>query len=442
MSTCARPDKKDLHRAAVCQLPLLAEAKAGDTMTMRGLLMDQILTRSATARDADARRLAGGALAAALRDSRHRTLSLLDDLSDEQWRMPHQVGVNLVAWELAHLAWFGEFWILRGPHHVDDAGFVHAARPARIAGPDSLFDSARLDHTSRWQVELPSRNRVIQMLLEQLEACLEVLPDSTDDADLYFHRLTLFHEDMHGEAFAWMRASLGYPAPAGVHLPAVGQRFSVSVPAGCVQVGSSTHSGFAFDNELPCSHVELNAFEIDSDPVSAGEFLGFVDAGGYENPAYWPGEAGLWLARQARRHPERWRHMSAGWEVRWFDRWPALQPGLPVIHLNAFEAEAFCLYAGRRLPTATEWQAAAMLSASRGFHWGHSVWEWTASTFLPYDGFRPGPYKDYSAPWFGNHRELRGGAFATHARMHTPHYRNFFMPHRADIFAGFRTAAG
>jgi EgtB-related family protein len=76
-----------------------------------------------------------------------------------------------------------------------------------------------------------------------------------------------------------------------------------------------------------------------------------------------------------------------------------------------------------------------------GFHWGRSVWEWTADAFLPYPGFTPGPYRDYSQPWFGNHRELRGGAFATETRMHNPRYRNFFMPHRSDIFAGFRTVA-
>ena len=131
--------------------------------------------------------------------------------------------------------------------------------------------------------------------------------------------------------------------------------------------------------------------------------------------------------------------------MRWFDRWLPLDPEQPMIHVSAWEAEAFARWAGRRLPTAAEWEYAATAHPSSApqapFAWGHSVWEWTASTFEPYPGFAPGPYSDYSAPWFGDHRELRGGAFVTHARVHDARYRNFFLPGRNDVFAGFRTAA-
>ena len=108
--------------------------------------------------------------------------------------------------------------------------------------------------------------------------------------------------------------------------------------------------------------------------------------------------------------------------MRWFDQWVDLNEALPALHVNAFEAEAYCLWAGRRLPTAAEWERAAT-TLGAAFHWGHSVWEWTASDFAPYPGFTPGPYHAYSQPWFGTHRELRGGAFATHARMHHRRYR-------------------
>jgi ergothioneine biosynthesis protein EgtB len=393
----------------------------------------------------DSRALRGAALAQALLDSRARTWALVDDLTDAQWQVPEQRGVNPIAWELGHLAWFAEFWILRGPHTRDADGFAVAARPSRHAGPDARFDSSRLAHAARWRTAMPSRAELIDMLGAQLDACVAALPAVDDDADegqgdaaLYFHRLALFHEDMHGEAFTWLRAALGLPAPAGCVLPALPKAEPFRVPGSDMQIGSSsTRAGFAFDNEQPVRSLTLADFEIDAAPLTAGAFLRFVEAGGYDDAGYWPGAAGAWRATSNLGHPQRWRHdAAAGWQTRWFDNWLPLAPDAPVIHVNAFEAEAYCRWAKRRLPSAAEWEHAA----SR-MHWGASVWEWTADAFQPYPGFAPGPYREYSAPWFGDHRELRGGAFATSVRMHDRRYRNFFEPHRSDVFAGFRTAA-
>jgi ergothioneine biosynthesis protein EgtB len=392
---------------------------------------------SASAPGGSARRHGREELAAALRHSRARLLALVRDLDDAQWMMPFRRGVNPVAWEIAHVAWFAEFWILRGPHRLGEDGLVYAARPPVHAGPDPVLDSARLAHAARWSAPLPARSKVFDMLDAQLAACLEALAAGPgDDASLYFFRLSLFHEDMHGEALAWMRAALGYPAPAGAELPQVTAAPPVRVSGGEVSIGwPPQEPGFAFDNELPGRRVVLDDFEIDAAPVSAGEFLRFVEAGGYDDPAFWPGEAGRWRAEAGRRHPERWRRAASGWETRWFERWLPLDPSQPVIHVNAWEAEAYCRWAGRRLPRAAEWEAAAAL-----LRWGGAVWEWTADPFEPYPGFEPGPYRDYSRPWFTSHREMRGGAFATDPRMHHPRYRNFFEPQRTDIFAGFRTA--
>lgn len=391
----------------------------------------------------EARTLAGEALADALRECRSRTRAWTFDLSDAQWRVPQRAGVNLVAWELAHLAWFAEFWVLRGPHVVDTQGFVQASRPARIAGPDALFDSSRLAHIARWAAPLPARAEIDARLGAQLDACLAALAglDDSDEA-LYFHRLALFHEDMHGEAFAWLRAMLGYAAPEGLALPRLATASPIDLPAAQVRIGwPPTRGGFAFDNESPDHPVTLPGFEIDAQPVTAGHYLRFVESGGYDDPSFWPGGGALWRAAQPQGHPARWRRHpdQTQWEMRWFDRWLPLDPDQPVIHVSAWEAEAYARWAGRRLPTAAEWEHAA--ASQPTFGWGGSVWEWTASTFTPYPGFVAGPYRDYSVPWFGDHRELRGGAFATHARLHDPRYRNFFQPDRTDVFAGFRTAA-
>jgi ergothioneine biosynthesis protein EgtB len=387
--------------------------------------------------DSGARRLSGPALAAALRDCRARTLALLADLSDAQWQVPRQPGLNPPAWELAHIAWFGEFWTQRGPHRVGADGFVHAARPAPRCGPDALFDSARLPHAERWAAAAgPSRAALVERLQAQLDDCIAALAGRAGDAELYFHRLALFHEDMHGEAFCWLRATLGYPAPAGVGLPVFAAAPPVTLPAAETRLGRGPgEPGFAFDNERPGRTAALPACEIDATPVTAGQFLRFVDDGGYDDPRWWPGEAGAWRAQAGRSHPQRWRRTGSGWQQRWFDRWLPLEPAQPVIHVNAWEAEAYARWAGRRLPGAAEWERAAHL-----LHWGRSVWEWTSDAFQPYPGFEPGPYEDYSAPWFGDHRELRGGAFATHPRLHDARYRNFFRPERCDVFAGFRTA--
>ena len=387
------------------------------------------------------RQLSQNELATALRDSRSRTWALVDDLTDTQWTPPFQRGVNPVAWELGHLAWFAEFWILRGPHTRGVDGMANAALPPRFAGPDTLFDSARLAHARRWMEAMPTRAELETILSHQLDACIAAIPDGDQDEALYFHRLALFHEDMHAEAFAWLRAALGYPAPNGCQVSDLAGWSStpLHIAGKPLHLGCDINAaGFAFDNELPGCQVTLQDFEIDSAPICFAEFARFVDAGGYDNPLYWPGQAGAWRVQSALSHPQRWRRNTGGsWHMRWFDQWVRLPMNSPVIHVNAYEAEAWCLWAGRRLPSAAQWELAAR--SQPAFIWGRSVWEWTCDAFAPYPGFHPGPYKEYSEPWFGDHRELRGGAIATHARMHNPRYRNFFQSHRSDIFAGFRT---
>ena len=172
--------------------------------------------------------------------------------------------------------------------------------------------------------------------------------------------------------------------------------------------------------------------------VSNARFAEFVDAGGYADRRWWSDEGRAWLEQAATPHPHYWRKGARGWEHRWFGRWEPLPPDQPVCHVNAYEAEAFCRWAGRRLPTEAEWERAATLGL---IDWGGAVWEWTADPFAPYPGFSADRYRDYSQPWFHTHRGVRGGSFITQPRMHHPRYRNFYLPHRNDIFVGFRTSA-
>ncbi len=386
-----------------------------------------------------ARRYNKDQLATALRDARTNLLAQVDDLSDAQWRVPYHASINPVAWEIGHVAWFAEWWTLRGPHWIDMDGQLRASQPARYAGPDPIYNSSIIPHLQRWKVRPPERNTLYDMLTAQLDATLASLANSGDsDEDLYFYRLALFHEDMHVEAFTYLRDHLSFSPAPGMLRPSVPIKAAqVMILAGPARIGQETNgNGFYFDNEKWAHEIAFPALQIDATPISCGAFLDFVEAHGYDTPDFWPDAAGRWRSSVARSHPERWRKMAVGWQCRWFDQWLALPADMPIMHVNAYEAQAYCRWAKRSLPTDALWEAAARQDA---IQWGGLVWEWMSNCFMPYDGFSPDPYRDYSVPWFVSHHCLRGGSFATHPRIHHPQYRNFYLPERNNIFAGFRS---
>ncbi len=404
------------------------------------------------------RGLRGEALVLALRAARERTLAAVNDLDDAQWRVPFDPGIQPVAWDLAHVGWFAEFWMLRGPHRIAHDGIVRADRGARLLPPDEHYDSAQIDHRDRWQIALYPRATLLERLADQLEACCQHARSTTGGDELWSARMSLYHECMHHEALLWTRDRLGYPAVDGYAMPARpsrgGDDRGLPLDGGVQELGRDPAHEFAFDNEQPLSRHRIAPFRIDRTLVTNGQFLEFVTAGGYREPRYWMGPAATYRARIEREHPERWRRAGGQqdgneFEHRWFAEWRPLALDEPICHLSAFEAEAYCAFRGRRLPSAAEWEHAAAVTAntentahgaSADFDWGGTVWEWTSTPFAPYPFFRPGPYTTYSAPWFGSQRETRGGAFATDPLLHDRAYRNFFLPFRTDVFTGFRTA--
>jgi iron(II)-dependent oxidoreductase len=387
------------------------------------------------------------ALAAALQASRSDTLATFaayeDGLADPRLRVPCTPELNLPLWELGHIGWFQEWWIARNPQR----GLGVAADPEvrRLPGvrpnADAFYNSSRVSHASRWQLALPDADATRDDLARQLQRTLEWLADSAEtDQALYFFRLALLHEDMHHEAAVYMAQTLGFELPGGRWQPwhDAGPSSPLRFAPGHHVLGSGG-AGFSFDNELGAHSVELAGFDIDRRAVRWDEFLPFIDAGAYADSRLWSAAGWHWCRLLNRQAPRNLRWAEGGWQQRQGARWLPLNPTAPASHLSYFEAEAWCRWAGRRLPIEAEWEHAA-IEGGEAFAWGQ-VWEWTASAFAPYPGFVAHPYRDYSAPWFDGRPVLRGASAATQPRMRHPRYRNYFPPDRDDVMAGFRSCA-
>lgn len=420
-------------------------------------------------------------LASWVADARARTLALVADLSDAQLLGPRLAIVNPPLWEIGHVAWFQERWVHR-----------HAGGGApRFANADALWDSSAVPHDVRWDLPLPSRAETLRFLGDTHDRVLERVHQGLNDAERYFVLLALYHEDMHDEALTYTRQTHAWPAPPWPAERATGAgplEGDAQVPGGTFMLGGTPAEPFVFDNEKWAHPVEVAPFAIARAPVTQSEFARFVDDGGYRLPGLWCEDGWAWRERTGAAHPVYWRREGRGWLRRQFDQWVELEPHRPVVHVCWYEASAYCRWARRRLPTELEWEVAAagepdptghaLSPGKRRYPWGDApadrrranldwrilhpidvaalpdgdsafgcrqmignVWEWTDTIFRPYPGFVADPYEDYSQPWFGTHKVLRGGCFATASRLLRNTWRNFFMPDRRDVWAGFRTCA-
>lgn len=397
-----------------------------------------------TTTDADARRADARTLAALLRTVRAQTLAIFADYARAipTLTVPLEPELNPPLWELGHVGWFPEFWTVRNSAWRHGAAADPAAprSPPRLPGADALYNSSTVPHAQRWSLTLPSADDTHALLARQLDDTLRLLTQAgPDDDSLYFFRLALLHEAMHVEAAIYMAQALGVALriagrqPNPLPAPKV-----LTLGAQSVVLGSAA-TGFAFDNEVPARSVALDAFRIDAQPLRWREYLPFVEAGCYAHAQLWTPAGQRWLRQHAPQAPRFLRRAGSGWQQQRLGQWEPLDLDDAASHLTCHEAEAWCAWAGRRLPSEAEWECAAR-TAGPAFHWGE-VWEWTSSTFAPYPGFVAHPYRDYSKPWFGTRRTLRGASSMTSAVMRSPSYRNFFPPERNDIEAGFRTCA-
>ncbi len=396
----------------------------------------------------DIRHAGPQALAAALAQARAESLALFSHyeaaLANSAMLVPLHAELNLPLWELGHLGWFEEHWLARNPQRLVGPRAASTPRsPSLLARADALYDSSTVAHAARWQLSLPDAAAAKRYIAQVRERSLALLGDGcgqAGDDELYFFRLVLLHEDMHREAWAYMAQALDIalplvaPAPSALH----GQWQAAGGP---FLLGHSG-AGFAFDNEIGAHEVTLAPFSIDRAPLPWGPYLDFIRAGGYDDERHWSATGWRWRQQLKLNAPRYVQRDGDLFTRRRFGHTEPVDPSQPAVHLSAHEAQAYCRWAGRRLPSEAEWEFAALRSAEQGepFEWG-AVWEWTASEFAPYPGFTAHAYRDYSAPWFDGRPVLRGASFATSARLRHPRYRNYFEAQRNDIFAGLRTCA-
>lgn len=418
-----------------------------------------------------------------LEETDQRTRLLIEDLSDQQLAVPYHRGINPPIWEVGHSAFFYEYFLLR---EVED-------QTPRMPGYDDVWDSFEIMHKHRWsEGVVPELRRTLDYYTGILEEARKRLEHDLDQYEHYLFRYVIAHHQMHIESLIWARQTLAYPKPTYSNgdlatltvsrgsgdLLVEGGEYPIGMPADAPDYATKN---FSFDSERPGFLARVESFKISKTLVSNREFLEFVEDEGYKKESLWSFGGRCWLAEGedgGRSNPVYWRRAKDGsWQQRHFEQWIDLLLDAPILHVSFWEAEAFCNWAGRRLPSEHEWEAAARGRGARHFPWGEEMvrnrvdmdaqflgtapvnafaqgatpegclqmigtaWEWTSSQFLPYDGFKIDMYKYMSVLQFGDHKVTKGGSCATCSSLIRNTYRQAYFPGRTDVFTGFRHCA-
>lgn len=378
---------------------------------------------------------------------RRRTDALAAPLSGEDQGVQSMPDASPTKWHRAHTTWFFETFILLpfvADYQIHDPAFGYLfnsyyealgprqPRPSRglITRPSAVEVSAYRAYVDAAMSRLLSGG-VSQVVRERLE-------------------LGLAHEEQHQELilmdilhlFAQSPLQPAYQAPASRSNQAVEPQRFVAFDGGLARIGAG-EGGFAFDNERPRHTVYLEPYRLSDRLVTNGEWLTFMEAGGYQRPDHWLADGWACVTDEGWEAPLYWRREAVGWSVMTLAGRVAVDPAAPVTHISYYEAAAYAAWAGARLPTEAEWETAAMSPGGGGLRQLQGqAWQWTSSAYAAYPGFRPGPgaLGEYNGKFMVNQMVLRGGCAATppgHAR---PTYRNFFHPSKRWVFSSLRLA--
>jgi gamma-glutamyl hercynylcysteine S-oxide synthase len=428
-----------------------------------------------------------GAIAGQLLEARDRTFLLITPLTDEELHAQHDPLMSPILWDLGHIAHFEELWLTR-----------NLEGPVEFVEMPGLFNPFEHPRSERGALRLPGmaecrgimdeiRGRVLgRLAVHDFDPANPLLRDG------YVYNMVLQHEYQHNETILQtLQLKRGRPYSPAVRFdpPAVDPAFPVAAgrgtmlrfPGGAVEIGTDDRSA-AYDNERDRHVVEIAPFWIDQTPVTNGDFVIFIATGGYSTREYWSEAGWKWVTESGAQAPMYWSWVDGSWVTRSMDQTGPVPALHPVCHVSYYEAEAFARFAGKRLPTELEWEAAASWDSSSGtkriYPWGEQtpskelanvdqlsfgtravgsyprnvsplgcygmigdVWEWTTSDLSPYPGFQSFPYPEYSEAFFGpEYKVLRGGSWATRPGAIRNTFRNWDYPIRRQIFSGFRCA--
>ncbi|NKQ52602.1 ergothioneine biosynthesis protein EgtB [Amycolatopsis sp. K13G38] len=418
--------------------------------------------------------------ARALTRARERSTALTDAVDDEDLVRQHSKLMSPLVWDLAHIGSQEELWLVR------DVGGREPLRP----DIDDLYDAFQHPRADRPALPLLGPAEARAYVGEVRAKAFEVLERAPlegrrlTDAAFAFGMITQ-HEQQHDETMlATHQLREGEPV---LHAPAPPSRRGgplpgeVHIPAGSFVMGTSVEP-WALDNERPAHEVAVDAYFLDTTPVTNAAYIEFLEAGGYDQPRWWSEQGWAYRTAHDITAPRFWRREHDGWRRTRFGVDEPVPPRQPVVHVSYYEAEAYAAWAGKRLPTEAEWEKAARFDPatgeSRRYPWGNDeptaehanlgqrhlspaeagaypagvsalgahqligdVWEWTSTDFHGYPGFVAFPYREYSEVFFGpEYKVLRGGSFGTDAAAIRGTFRNWDYPIRRQIFAGFRCA--
>ncbi|HET9428773.1 MAG TPA: ergothioneine biosynthesis protein EgtB [Allosphingosinicella sp.] len=395
------------------------------------------------------------------RNMRRLSVALAEPLSDADATIQPMPDASPAKWHLAHTSWFFDTFVLR------DYTPGRQCRDERWAYLfNSYYDSEGERHARprRGMLSRPSLDEVLSYRRAVDEAIERVIPQLPEPA-LDILELGINHEQQHQELMLMdlLATFAENPLNPAVWDPTPDLPAALPPPvrwlegaSGVVEIGQGGQ-GFAFDCEGPRHKVFLHPHALADRLVTNGEWVNFIQAGGYADPLLWLSDGWAWVNENRIAAPLYWRRGDSGWSIFGLDGERALNPAEPVCHISYYEADAFARWAGARLPTEAEWESvAATADPAAGNQlvragavrptgvggWFGDAWIWTASAFLPYPGFRPaaGAIGEYNGKFMSSQMVLRGGSCATPRGHMRASYRNFFYPHQRWMFSGLRLA--